>query len=125
MEIDENDENESVVNDDLSNKYKKQPPKGATRSPPPIRRRAYCHQHTPLQVVRSKTKGRTKKGFFVFDLNKKKSKIIFCLFENLDETEEEALERIQKERMKTARKILAERRKCDRSVSVPVVPKEK
>ncbi|CAF4469308.1 unnamed protein product, partial [Adineta steineri] len=41
------------------------------------------------------------------------------------ESEEEALERIQKERMKTARKILAERRKCDRSVSVPVVPKEK
>jgi hypothetical protein len=48
----------------------------------------------------------------------------FC-FGNLDETEEEALGRIQKERMKTARKILAERRKCDRSVSVPVVPKEK
>ena len=67
MEIDENDENESVADDvsnnPSSNKYKKQPPKGATRSPPPIRRRAYCHQHTPLQVVRSKTKGRTKKGF--------------------------------------------------------------
>ncbi|CAF1502943.1 unnamed protein product [Rotaria sordida] len=108
MEIDENDENESIANDDVSNsaltnKYKKPPPKGTTRSPPPIRRRAYCHQHTPLEVVRSKTKGRTKK----------------------DENEEEALERIQKERMKTARKILAERRKCDRSVSVPVVPKEK
>ncbi|CAF3317003.1 unnamed protein product [Rotaria socialis] len=108
MEIDENDENESVTNDDVSNsvstnKYKKQPPKGATRSPPPIRRRAYCHQHTPIEVVRSKTKGRAKR----------------------DENEEEALERIQKERMKTARKILAERRKCDRSVSVPVVPKEK
>ncbi|CAF3938069.1 unnamed protein product, partial [Rotaria magnacalcarata] len=108
MEIDENDENESVTNDDVSNsvstnKYKKQPPKGATRSPPPIRRRAYCHQHTPVEVVRSKTKGRTKR----------------------DENDEEALERIQKERMKTARKILAERRKCDRSVSVPVVPKEK
>lgn len=109
MEIDENDENESIGNDEASNsastnKQKKQPPKGsAPRSPPPIRRRAYCHQHTPLEVIRSKTKGRTKK----------------------DENEEEALERIQKERMKTARKILAERRKCDRSVSVPVVPKEK
>ncbi|CAF0761192.1 unnamed protein product [Adineta ricciae] len=108
MEIDENDENESVANEDVSNsastnKYKKQPPKGSTRSPPPIRRRAYCHHHTPIEMIRSKTKGRTKR----------------------DESEEEALERIQKERMKTARKILAERRKCDRSVSVPVVPKEK
>ena len=70
MEIDENDENESIANDDVSNnastnKYKKQPPKGTARSPPPIRRRAYCHHHTPLQVVRSKTKGRTKKGLFV------------------------------------------------------------
>ncbi|CAF0805145.1 unnamed protein product [Adineta steineri] len=108
MEIDENDENESIANDDVSNgpssnKYKKQPPKDSNRSPPPIRRRAYCHHHTPMEVVRSKTKGR----------------------KNKDESEEEALERIQKERMKTARKILAERRKCDRSVSVPVVPKEK
>lgn len=47
------------------------------------------------------------------------------LFFLIDENEQEALERIQKERMKTARKILAERRKCDRSVAVPVVPKEK
>ncbi len=59
---------------------------------------------------------------FYYFKEKKKN---FFFFENLDESEEEALERIQKERMKTARKILAERRKCDRSVSVPVVPKEK
>ncbi|CAF0890821.1 unnamed protein product [Didymodactylos carnosus] len=105
MEIEENNENECDIEQQQQQTQEKVDKRTNKKSKlAPIKRRAYCHAHTPLEHVTSKTKGKTKKD---------------------NETGEEALRRIQKIRMKKARRILAERRKSDRSISVPVIPKEK
>ncbi|CAF0991360.1 unnamed protein product, partial [Didymodactylos carnosus] len=103
MEIEENDENDCDFEQEHQSQQKSDKRTNKKQNLAPIKRRVYCHAHTPLEQVNSTTKVKKQK----------------------DESSEEALRRIQTIRMKNARRILAERRKSDRSISVAVIPKEK
>jgi bromodomain and PHD finger-containing protein 1 len=101
------------VQEETSNNRKKANLNTSTSSLADVRKCVYCDIHTPLDVLSPQTQKKIKRKNGN-SLNWNDS--VAC---------EEALKQAQKERMKRARKILAEKRNAAPVVSIPVIPPDR